>query len=83
MKHFHWNHRVVKNVTDDGGVWYTIREVFWNDREETSIYGYTQEPVTICGESMEELREYLHWCLDCLGRPVLEEGKIVCEDIDE
>ena len=68
----HWNCRVVKE-TISGQDFFSIREVFYDDQ---GIYGYTEEPVDICGESIDALREYLQLCLDCLDKPVLEDGKV-------
>ena len=69
-----WNHRVIKEILKDGSEWFSIREVYYND--DGSIYAYTQEPIDIAGESLDELREYLQWCLSCLEAPVLEDGKV-------
>ena len=69
-----WNHRVVKEVLDNGDEWFTVREVFYND--DGSIFAYTEEPADVCGESIDEIREYLQWCLNCLDKPILEEGKV-------
>ena len=70
----HWNHRVVKQVLDDGTDWFSVREVFYND--DNSIYAYTEEPVDISGETIEGLREYLNWCLKSLDIPVLIDGEV-------
>ena len=72
-----WNHRVVKQILDDGTEWFSIREVYYNGNG--AIYAYTKEPIDMTGESIEELRKDLKWCLDCLDQPVLEEGKILEE----
>jgi len=70
----HWNHRVVKEILEDGTEWFSVREVFYN--KDRSIYAYTENPVDIVGESVDELREYLQWCLNCLDFPILEDGKV-------
>jgi hypothetical protein len=70
----HWNHRVVKNVFDDGYEQYSIREVFYNDAGE--IYAYTENPVDLACETLDGLREYIRWCLKALDNPILEEGKV-------
>jgi len=38
--------------------------------------GYTQEPVSICGDSIEEIREYCQWILECLDKEILIEGEV-------
>jgi len=70
----HWNHRVVKAKYSDGTEYYSVREVFYND--DGSIFGYTSEPVDVSGESMEDLKEYIQWCLDCLDKPMLIDGEV-------
>jgi len=70
----HWNHRVVKEITQDGNEWFTVREVFYND--DGSIYAYTEDPVKIAGESIEDLRKYCQWVLNCLDKEVLIDGEV-------
>jgi hypothetical protein len=71
-----WNTRVVKQVTPEG-TYFSIREVFYNEGgDDSTIYGYTTEPVEISGDNIEELREYLQWCLACLDKPVLVDGEV-------
>ena len=77
----HWNHRVVKEVLEDGTDWYSVREVFYND--DNTIYAYTQEPINISGESIKELKEYVQWVLDCLDKDVLVDGEVEFIDYDE
>ena len=77
----HWNHRVVKQVLDDGLDWYSVREVFYN--EDGDICGYTQEPVDISGESIESLRQYCQWVLGCLYKDILVDGEVEFCDLDE
>jgi tetrahydromethanopterin S-methyltransferase subunit H len=77
----HWNHRVVKQIGPDGSEWYSIREVFYND--DNTIYAYTQKPVAISGDTIEDIREYLNWCLNCLDTPILIDGEVEFIDYDE
>ncbi len=70
----HWNHRVVKEKDKDGTDWYSVREVFYND--DDSIYAYTEEPVSICGESVEGMREYCQWVMNCLDKDILVDGEV-------
>jgi hypothetical protein len=76
----HWNHRVFKETLDDGEVWYSVREVFYND--DGGIYAHMETPVDIAAESIDALREYLEWCLKSLDQPILEVGKIKFESDD-
>ena len=77
----HWNHRVVKEKLEDGTDWYSVREVFYND--DNTIYVYTREPINISGESIEELKEYVQWILDCLDKDILIDGEVEFIDYDE
>lgn len=77
----HWNHRVFKTVRKNGEVEFSIREVHYNEKNE--IYGHMINPVTLSGESIEDLKEYVQWCLNCFEKPVLEEGKIIFADDGE
>lgn len=70
----HWNHRVVKEILKGGEEWYTIREVFYND--DDTIYAYTDDAIDISGESIDDLRKYLQWCLKSLDDPVLVDGEV-------
>jgi len=69
----HWNHRVIKHTTEQE-VLYGIHEVFYND--DNSIYAYTEEPVRVYAESIEELREYMQWMMNCLDKEVLVDGEV-------
>ena len=51
-----WNNRIVKHKKDDA-VWYSVHEVFFNSRGD--IFGYTEEPITILGETVEEVKTKL------------------------
>ena len=74
-----WNHRVVKEILENGDEWFTVREVFYN--KDGSIYAYTEEAVDVSGESIDEIKEYLEWCLKSLEQPILEDGKVEFVDI--
>jgi len=67
-----WNYRVIRKPTPDtDSVVYQIHEVYY--REDGTIEGWTAEPVTPLGESVEELREDIRYFLHAFRRPVLEE----------
>jgi len=69
-----WDHRVVRQTLPDGSYWYSVREVFYND--DGTIYAYTENPVNISGESIEDLREYIQWILHCTSEPMLIDGEV-------
>ena len=74
----HWNHRVVKQILNKGRLneeeWFSVREVFYTD--DGTIFAYSENPSDICGESIEEMREYLNWCLLSLDKDVLIDGEV-------
>ena len=70
----HWNHRVVKQTLSDGSEYYSVREVHYND--DGSIYAYSEEPVGIQGESLEAMREYTQWVLNCMDKDILVDGEV-------
>ena len=76
----HWDHRVVKETLDNGEVWYSVREVYYN--KDGSIFGYTDEPVGVVGESVDEIREELEMTLKCLDNPVLVDGEVEFVDVE-
>jgi hypothetical protein len=69
----YWNHRVVKRMINNE-VSYGIHEVFYND--DNSIYAYTDEPIQVQCESLEDLREYLQWMLNCIDKEVLVDSEV-------
>ena len=76
-----WNCRVVKEMLDDGNEFFSIREVFYNSNG--GIYGYTEDAVDISGDTIEGIRKYLQWCLDCLDKPILINDEVKFEEREE
>ncbi len=76
----HWNHRVVKEKLTDGMDWFTVREVYYNDDESISSYG--EKPVEICGECVDEIRQYCQWVLNCLDKDILVDGEVKFVDAE-
>ena len=85
-KEMTWNHRVVRKVYEHE-VLFGIHEVF--NFSHTDAKMITINPVDVCGESVEELKETLDWMQKALEQPVLEYsdfeegGKYYFEDEDE
>ena len=46
-----WNNRIIKHEKN-GTIWYGVHEVFYN--KDGSIYAYTEDAITIIGETEEE-----------------------------
>lgn len=69
-----WNYRVTKRLDAAwGDEWYEIREVYYGDDEQ--VQGWTQNPIPVCGESVDEVRECLERMLESLDKPVIEIGE--------
>ena len=67
----HWNHRVVERTIIDCGKpvrWLGIHECFYDDKTR-----WTDEPVTVEGETIEDLRETLERMLRALDKPIIHE----------
>ena len=64
----HWNHRVIQRIVGDE-VEFGIHEVYYND--DGDVEGYTEQPVRVYGETLDELRETLERMLRCLDHPVI------------
>ena len=76
----HWNHRVVKRTHNSGEETYGIHEVFYDGDDDTDsgdAISYTTEPVCVSCGSLEALREYLQWMINCLDKEVIVEDKEV------
>jgi hypothetical protein len=66
--HHTWNHRVMKRVTKYG-TYYGVHEVYYDS--EGKVEGYTA-PVSVVGESIEEIKQYLEMILNCLDKDILD-----------
>ena len=76
-----WNNRVIKHEKD-GTTWYSVHEVFYN--EDGSIYAYTDNAITIIGETEEEAVEQAEQILrDIKDTPVLVASEIEFKDYEE
>ena len=84
MAHFGrnmWNNRIIKHEKG-GTTWYSVHEVFYN--EDGSIYAYTDDAITIIGETEEETIEQVEQILrDIKDTPVLVASEIEFKDYEE
>ena len=65
-----WNYQVIK-LTQHGKTTYRLHEVYYNEGGE--IANWTVEPVSVQGETLEEVRAVLTMMLDDVDkRPVLD-----------
>jgi len=73
-----WNNRIVKHKKDDA-VWYSVHEVFYNDNG--GISGYTEDPITILGETEEDVKSQLEMIMkDIEKHEVIDASTVEFED---
>ena len=76
-----WNNRIVKHKKDDA-VWYSVHEVFYNDNG--GINGYTEDPISIVGETVEEVKSQLEMIMkDIEKHEVIDASTVELEDWGE
>lgn len=75
-----WNHRVLRRL-QDGEVSLNIVEVYY-DETSGDIEGWTTSE-TVYGETVEELRQTLHWMLDATEKEILDEAELEATRGDE
>ena len=76
-----WNNRIIKHEKN-GAIWYGVHEVFYN--KDGSIYAYTEDAITIIGETEEETIEQAEQILrDIKDTPVLVASEIEFKDYEE
>lgn len=69
-----WNHRLFKETLEDGTIWYTIREVFYNDKGE--IFAHMEEAVDLAGDSVSDLADYIEKCKQAFNFPILDVNEV-------
>ena len=76
-----WNNRIIKHEKN-GTIWYGVHEVFYN--KDGSIYAYTEDAITIIGETEEETIGQAEQILrDIKDTPVLVASEIEFKDYEE
>lgn len=72
-----WNHRVIEFVDpDDGRPWFQIHEVYYDDQGRPEAY--TENPVPVYGDTIDEMRTTLERMRLALDQPVLRERDFTC-----
>ena len=82
-----WNYRIIhrylrSEISPDEIEHYGIHEVYYDEGNE-SICGYTEEPIPLCTDSLEELKDDLLNITKAFDESVLEYGKITREELNE
>lgn len=67
-----WNHRVLAREYKDE-VAFEIYEVYYDKKGKPN--GYIQDPISVHGSSMKDLKWVLNKMKECLKKPILYEGK--------
>src|SRR5258705_6329476 len=75
----HWNHRLMQRIEGQGTAYEEtflyIVECYYNT-EDNNIIGWTEKE-EVWGESVDEVRQTLHWMLDALDKPILIEADLL------
>ena len=73
-----WNNRIIRHKKDDT-VWHSVHEVFYS--ENGGINGFTEEPITILGETEEDVKTQLEMIMkDIEKHEVLDASTVKFED---
>ena len=73
-----WNNRIVKHEKN-GVTWCSVHEVFYN--ENGGINGYTDKPITIVGETVEDVKSQLEMIAkDIEKHEVIDASTVKFED---
>ena len=76
-----WNNRIIKHEKD-GVTWHSVHEVFYN--KDGSIYAYTEDPITIVGETKSETIGQVEQILrDIKDTLVIDASEIEFKDYEE
>jgi hypothetical protein len=72
----HWNYRIVRwnHKGNPPCTTYGIHEAFYD--EKNKIWGITEKPVAVDGDSPKDLKEGLKWMSSALKKPILDYDKI-------
>ena len=63
-----WNHRIMATEYN-GEVYFNIHEVYYDENGTPS--GYTENPISVGGESVKSIRWTLNKMKECLKKPIL------------
>ena len=70
-----WNHRIIRHIEHrthmDDSIYYAIHEVYYD--EDGKVKGWTEEPIRILEESLEDLKATLQRLSESFNNPVLDE----------
>ena len=67
-----WNYRIIQ-TEENGEIFLNIHEVYYDKNGIPN--GYTENPVTVSGEVVEDLKWVLNKMIECLDKPILLGGE--------
>lgn len=70
LKYSYWNYRLMAKEYN-GEVWFDIHEVYYKNDMPVSC---SKEPVTVGGNSTNEIRESLSKMTECIEKPIIWYG---------
>jgi hypothetical protein len=72
----HWNHRVMRKEHDNSESTYGIHEVYYKQGKANM---WTEDPVEVTGDDVQELKQTLERMLLALEKPILnfKDGSVV------
>ena len=74
-----WNNRIIKHEGSTGEVWHSVHEVFYS--ENGGINGFTEDPITILGETVEDVKSQLEMIMkDIEKHEVIDASTVKFED---
>lgn len=81
-----WNYRVIhrylrSEISPDEIEYYAIHSVYY-DETDGSVVGYSEEPLPLCADTLEELKADVEHVAEALNKPMLEYGKITKEELE-
>jgi hypothetical protein len=83
MEHGHWNHRIIKHTSKILGrgknkfrsrAWFGIHEIYYSGKGD--IIMYTDEPVRILGDDIEDMKESIKLLSTAFEKPILIDKKL-------
>ena len=76
-----WNHRVTRELLEDGSELFAIREVHYDT--DGAVVGWTRDPIAAVGDTAEDVAWALQKMLEGAGRPVLDLADLELEPAQE
>lgn len=70
-----WNHRIIRHIEHrthmDDSIYYAIHEVYYD--EAGLVSNWSEEPIRILEESLEDLKVTLQRLIESFDKPILDE----------